>query len=194
MKRLTGKHILLLLLYSNGSMDDYNEPIEGRTRIVKMMFLFDKEIKKEFIKDSSIDLIEFPDFTPWKYGPFSKQIYDDIEFFINNEYIISELIVNDSSEIEGLEYFNWLDDFLVTDENEIISDIYRQERFSLTKLGMNYVEGHIYNDLTENQKEIVKVFKLKINTASLNAILRYTYMKYPEFTTKSEIKGSILGQ
>jgi hypothetical protein len=42
MLKLSGKHILLLLLYSPGNSDHPNEPLVGRTRIIKMLFLFDK--------------------------------------------------------------------------------------------------------------------------------------------------------
>ena len=39
------KDILLLLLYSPGVTEKYNEPIKGRTRILKMLFIFFKNNK-----------------------------------------------------------------------------------------------------------------------------------------------------
>ncbi|MGE5342836.1 MAG: hypothetical protein ACM3SY_15290 [Candidatus Omnitrophota bacterium] len=193
MLELTGKHILLLLLYSPGKTTDINEPILGRTRIIKMMFLFDKEIRKNFLKDSHAELISFPEFFPWHYGPFSKDVYNDIDFFINNGFIEDIYLDSEKTEIELDEDENWSEDYLFEDEEEMLSDFRNQEYLKLTEKGIKFVEEKIYNHLTDNDKMIIIRFKESINNASLEAILRYTYIKYPEETEKSKIKERFLG-
>ena len=42
------KDILLLLLYSPGKTGKFNEPIVGKTRLIKMLFLFKKEALSHF--------------------------------------------------------------------------------------------------------------------------------------------------
>ena len=43
-----------------------------------MMFLFDKEIYNKFFKDKVIDM---PCFDSYLFGPFSKELFDDLKFF-----------------------------------------------------------------------------------------------------------------
>lgn len=193
MPKFTGKHILLLLLYSPGKSDLTNEPIVGRTRIIKMLFLFDKEIKKDFLKDTNIELISFPVFFEWYYGPFSKDVFDDLEFFINNDFI-DNTPVNDyeMADAELSEFQNWADDLLYNEETGPSSNLPYQECFRLTERGIAFIEGNILKALSENQKKAIQLFKKNINESSLSAILRYTYMKYPEYISKSLIKDRIM--
>lgn len=191
--KLNGKHILLLLLYSPGKSNEINEPIAGKTRIIKMMFLFKEQIKKDFIKDSNIELISFPEFFPWNYGPFSKDVYNDIEFFINNGFIEDTQLRKEMSEIEQDEYENWAEDYLFENEKELLTNIQNEESFRLSQRGIDFVAQKLYNHLSANQKEILRNFKKSINESSLDAILRYTYLKFPEYTTKSKIKEKVVG-
>jgi len=187
--KLSGKHILLLLLYSPGETPNYNEPIIGRTRIMKMMFLFDKKVKKEILKDSNIELISFPEFFAWNYGPFSKDVFNDLEFFINNGFIEGNPLQVERSEIELSEYENWMEDYVFNGEDELLLNIEAQECFQLTENGKKFVAEKIYEKLSENQRNIIIIFKKSINKATLNAILRYVYLDYPDYTRKSKIKG-----
>lgn len=187
--KISGKHILLMLIYSSGKSSKNNEPIDGRTRIIKMMFLFREEIKKDFLKDKNVELISFPEFFPWKYGPFSKDVYNDIEFFINNEFIASKILDTEMRGYEIEEYLNWIEDYAFEDEKELLNNIQNEERYFLTAKGEEYINTKFIINITENQKDIVSKFKQRINRASLDAILRYTYLKYPEYTKKSKING-----
>lgn len=60
---------ILLLLLEGGRKRRYNEPVVGRTRLVKLLFLL-----KEAFKVRSIPY----QFTPYYYGPFSTEIYRDL--------------------------------------------------------------------------------------------------------------------
>ena len=87
-KEMSSKDLLLSFLYSPGVSEEYNEAITGRTKLTKMMFLFEKQIYKQFFKDS-ID-IDLPDFEPYYFGPFSKQLFEDLSFFESIGMIVSE--------------------------------------------------------------------------------------------------------
>lgn len=191
-KKFSGKHILLLLLYSPGKKDHMNEPVVGRTRMIKMMFLFQKEISEDFFEDTDVELVSFPEFYAWHYGPFSKDVYNDIEFFINNNFIKSESLNSKMDRAEFEEYENWVEDYALEDESTILSTIRNEERFKLTKNGISFVEEKILPQLTKNQREILAEFKERINTADLKTIMRYTYLNYSEFTEESKIKEQIL--
>lgn len=66
--KLTGKRLLLLLLYSSTKKKEANVPIVGRTRLMKMVFLFEKELLDEFEKNRTFEEIALPEFFAWKYG------------------------------------------------------------------------------------------------------------------------------
>jgi len=192
--KLNSKKLFLLLLYSPGITENLNEPIRGRTRIVKAMFLFEEEIKKKFIKNSNIEDIEMPDFYAWDYGPFSKEVYNDIEFFINNGFIENQFLQDELSIFEFNEFLNWADDYMFDDEKGFLLNYDKEEEFRLTDTGIKYIQKTaLFESLTTNQKKILKDFKETINKASLEAILRYVYLKYPEYTKKSKIKDRIIG-
>ena len=84
------KDILLLLLYSAGVTNQINEPIKGRTRILKMLFIFKEEVLKYFKKNTGINDENFYEYFPWNFGPFSSQVYDDITFFLLRGFIITK--------------------------------------------------------------------------------------------------------
>lgn len=194
MLKLSGKHIFLLLLYSPGKTSKFNEPLFGRIRVMKMMFLFDKEIKKKFLKDLDIEIVSFPEFFSWHYGPFSKDVYNDIEFFINNGFVDNKYSDKEKTEIELDEFKNWVEDHLFEDEEELLLPYVRNvECFQLTQKGLDFVSEKIYGQLSDNQREIIAKFKEGINKATDQAILRYTYLKYPEYTSKSKIKEKVVG-
>lgn len=83
------------------------------------MFLFNKEIKENFIRNRKTEITSFPEFIPWKYGPFSKDVYADIEFFINNGSIDNSPLDSEMTESEINEFGDWVEDFLFIDEKEL---------------------------------------------------------------------------
>ena len=69
--RLNRMDLLLLLLLADGNKGT-NEPIEGKTRLQKQLFLSQKKLK-----DHKID--KAYSFRPYYYGPYCKEIYSDID-------------------------------------------------------------------------------------------------------------------
>lgn len=51
-------------------------PIEGRTRLVKLVFLLQKKILEELRLGFARDAYRF---RPFNYGPFTEEVYDDFE-------------------------------------------------------------------------------------------------------------------
>lgn len=58
------------------------QPIEGRTRLQKMVFLLQKELEEE---DISLSLNESYEFWAYDYGPFSKELADEIDTLLGEE-------------------------------------------------------------------------------------------------------------
>ena len=171
--KIKAKDILLLLLYLPGKNPEINEPIVGRTRITKMMFLFEKELLKNF---NNISLDSLPEFFAYNYGPFSKELLDDIRFFQAINFIKEDVISDGaSSEEEVGEYvYDIYEDLDLSNEIAIEDVGYPGEtQFYLTDKGIKFVEDKLLSNdqFTDDQLQILKMFKKKINTQSLNQIL-----------------------
>ena len=190
--KLTGKKFILLLLYAPTSGDKINIPIVGRTRLMKIGFLFKEEIVNDFEKDKTFEEIVLPEYFAWKYGPFSGELLNDLEFLVNQNYISTTSggtpIDASIAEAEFGEYDYWVDDM-----DEFRSREYDEESFELTKeKGIPKAE-EIWGILSQNQKKIVSEFKKVLNQASLNRILEYVYKKYKkDYTDKSLIRERYL--
>ena len=177
-EKISSKDLLLAFLYSPGISDEVNEPIIGRTKLMKMMFLFEKEIAKNFF--NNLEDISLPNFEPYYYGPFSRQLFEDLAFFeaigmiVTNETDIP-LPVEDIAEAENVF------------DNEVEEQERYESSYSLSDAGKKYIEENIWNTFLDGQKDILRRFKAQINKISLNGLLRYVYTKYPETTKKSVI-------
>jgi len=176
--KLTGKKFILLLLYSPTTTGGkVNVPIAGRTRLMKMGFLFKEEVLSDFQKDTTFDEIILPEYFAWKYGPFSGELLNDLEFLINQEYIKSRSgsspIPAELDEAEFGEY-----DFWVEDLNQFRVREYEEEVFELTSEKGLLKAKEIWDVLSENQYQYLIEFKKVLNRASLNRILEYVYKKY----------------
>ena len=75
--KLNAADYLLFLLDT-----DERTPINGAIRLMKMMFLFNQEIMPVISKKGA-NVGELPQFFAYDFGPFSKDIYEQIEFFEN---------------------------------------------------------------------------------------------------------------
>jgi uncharacterized protein len=181
------KDILLVLLYSKGITKQLNEPIIGRTRLVKMVFLFQKEIYPLFKKNIPLVEQNFYEFFPWNFGPFSKQVYDDLTFFKLRGFIRSTESKEEGLPEAAAEWNKWMSGLDLDEINE-----YSEEELTLTPYGENYTKG-LYDLISDEQKEILTRFKKNLSNAPLRAILKYVYEKYPEQTDKSQILDDILG-
>ncbi len=175
--KLTGKKFILMLLYAPTTEDKINVAISGRTRLMKMGFLFKEEILSDFQKDKTFEAIALPEYFAWKYGPFSSELLNDLEFLVNQEYIQARSgkapITAEIAEATFGEYDFWVDDM-----DEFRSREYDEEVFELTKEKGIPKGKEIWGELSKNQKKMVSEFKKVLNRASLNRILEYVYKKY----------------
>jgi len=178
-----------LLLYSPGTSNNVNEPISGRTRIIKMLYLFKEEALMLFKSGTKVDSSNFYEFFPWHFGPFSKQVYDDINFFIMRRFIKETDSTEEVLPESAAEWEHWLS--ASSSEDYSIKD-YSEETYQLDTRGVEYA-SNLYGLLSKNQKELLRSFKHKLNEAPLRSILQYVYKTYPDQIDRSIIREEILG-
>lgn len=185
----SSKDILMLLLYAGGSSGKFCEPVEGQTRLMKMVFLFKKELANKL--DKIIDHAALPSFEAYDFGPFSSEVYSDLEFLVNNKFVV---VTSDekggTSENKELEYWR----ATLGSQDEAPSE-YVGRSFALTDLGRDFVQEVLLDDagITPSQLAILAEFKKRCVEAPLRALLKYVYTRYESMTTKSKIKEDILG-
>jgi hypothetical protein len=185
------RDILLLLLYSPGVHDAPNEPIVGRTRLVKMLFLFKEELLDEFRRGTEITEEKFYEFFPWSYGPFSSQVYDDLNFFILRGFIQTSETTEDTLPESLAEWDLWLSGSSGSTDSNLVD--YGEAEFFLTPAkGLPFAKD-LYARLNTQQRQTLLQFKKHMARTPLRSILKYVYEKYPDQIDKSEIREQVLG-
>jgi uncharacterized protein YwgA len=182
------KDLLLLFLYAKGRTGQQCEPIVGKTRLVKMVFLFEKEILRKFNLDAQIDENAMPEFEGHNFGPFSAKIYEDLEFLVDMGMVdVAGSGEEELLEDEKQEYEYW-------QATAGGKERPFQEIFSLTDLGKEFVETRLITKLTKEHWKVLDEFKKRCTSAPLKALLKYVYTRYPEMTKKSSIRNEVLGR
>jgi len=192
-EKMTGRDILLALLYAPGVTGKANEPIRGRTRLMKLLFIFNQELYRKFKFDEHVSPDDLPQFGPWRYGPFSREVFDTMEFFTRIGFV--ELM--DAGEEEPAaesaeEYGRWLDDTALDEEDQSQLTEFSEQTFRLSQKGVMFVETELWPALSTNQQSMLSEYKARFNSSPLYAILNYVYRKYPDMTARSEIRDRYL--
>ena len=181
------KDLLLLFLYTPGVTNGINEPIVGRTRL--MAFLFEKELKADFLKNNDAQIFEF---IPYLFGPYDKKVIQNLNFFIDANFILEQdtaIIVSGAEKIENRKYETEeiYDD--LWEELEIVSqeaELY-EKKYLLSEKGVRYSKEKIWDLLGEYQKSLMLKFKTQIVKIPLDDLLSYVYKSYPDYTENSTI-------
>lgn len=187
--KLTGADALLLLLFL-----DNQKPIDGAIRLTKMMFLFEYEIAP-ILKNNGVELDNLPEFFAYNYGPFSKDIYEQLELFSNINFI---RIKNLKAKEELVEVDDWQEqpfenETIESDKDDELNEDGKYYQYVLENLGTSFVKEKILPNVSDNIIKFLTDFKRKIVSLSPKAILKYVYTNYPDYTKNSVIKDEVLG-
>jgi len=163
-EKIKATELLLLLLYV-----DKKSPIYTHTKFQKMVFLFEKEIKKKYFDHLEKNLF---DFRPYHYGPYSNRLKKDLDFL--NSYGFIEILNYDIETNNNLE-----------EEEEENKNYFE---YKITPLGTNYVEQKVIHKLNYIQIEALEKLKRGINNITQDKLLSYVYRNYPDMTVNSKIR------
>lgn len=185
-KKILGADYLLLLLYLNDK-----EPIKGSVRLIKMMFLFKEQIEP-VLKKKGLESDKLPDFMAYNYGPFSKDVYEQVELFSGIGFIqMKDLNASEEmSEVDDVVESEFLDECYESD-SELKNDNNFWE-YSILEKGCGFVESNLLSEITNEQLDILEKFKKKVTDMSIKQLLYYVYTTYPDYTEKSLIKDEVL--
>lgn len=194
MTHITRRDLILLLL---GVGDKEAGRLGGITRLQKLIYLLQRE--EGFQPDG-----EGFEFEPYKAGPYSARVYDDLEFLENIGLIKSEVtdVATDSEaaeieEIDQLEFDDLFEDKRGNGNGGASGpppDAYEERQFALTADGLEKFKVLSENESFRPASDAVRRIKSRFGTHSLDDLLYYVYSKYPEMTTESEIKEKVLAR
>ncbi|MGA7218541.1 MAG: hypothetical protein WBX38_09510 [Candidatus Sulfotelmatobacter sp.] len=171
-KQLDKEDILLLLLSAMAG-SGAKEKVSSITRIEKMMFLLQRETAFSGLVAGKFS------FKPWKFGPFSQEIYEDLDLLSSLE------LVN----VEERELASYVD---YTEEDDLIGVEQEDEPvvekvFSLTDRGKRVAEK-LRTLLSDSDWLEVLHLKKRFEGVPLTRLIQYVYQKYPETTEKSVLE------
>lgn len=146
------KLLPLALMYAENQ-----QPIEGRTRLQKMVFLLQKELEN---RGKTGVVGEQYDFVPYDYGPFSKDLYADLD--------------------------DMLDDHFVNDEEKLLQSGNVKYIYEIQDQGEDLVESQSEQwDEVEEIIQVAREIKDEYNDLLLSNLIEYVYSEYPGYAEKS---------
>lgn len=198
---------LMLLLSAKGATGRKNEPVEGRTRLVKLLFLLDKEYDA-FRRVAKLE------FEAYAFGPYDAKIYDDLAFMENMGWIrgsamsqpesAANLTFQELVHDRGLaeDSYTFLErpelyeadlsfEYLMSGVSEEVPQRYEARKYVLSPKGEEAATSAVQafgdnSELSKLRSEIEEV-KRRFNGMPLSDLLRFVYKKYPESATDSTI-------
>lgn len=179
------KHVLLLMLGSAGSTGSQNEPLIGKTRLQKLLFLAAQHLKGESLAR----------FEAYDYGPYDEGIEPDLEFLASEGLVersgsTGEWRRKDTDKDLGAEILAWVRSRPDRPKDD-------EESYRLTQMGMEWVRRFLESpafgsaEAKERLAREVQTLKAKYGRVPLSDLVDYVYAEYPEFTKGSKIRHQV---
>jgi uncharacterized protein YwgA len=147
------KLIPMALMYAGDE-----EPIEGRTRLQKMVFLVQQRIESD--KNTPLESDNY-EFIPYDYGPFSKELYDDLDTLVDMRMVEDREEELDSGKVKY--------DYEIQPAGE---------KFIQTQLSS---ESEAAQEIMETARDI----KSEYNDMLLSDLIDDVYSRFPEYAEES---------
>jgi uncharacterized protein YwgA len=181
------------MLISVGGNDQLDQSLGGVTRLTKYLFLLEKEGGVQAEGDAFR-------FEPYKAGPFSAKLYDDLEFLENlgllESRVTGSATEEEAAEVERLNiddlFHDPATDTETSQSGDVYADAFEEREFSLTEEGMNHIQKLTADPEYRPVVDAVRRVKSRFANHSLSDLLRYVYNKYPEMATESEIRDKVM--
>jgi len=145
------KLLPLALMYAGDG-----EPIEGRTRLQKLVFLMQKRLEEAGEDPLQSDDYEF---VPYDYGPFSKELYDDLD-----ETIARGMV-------EGR-------------EEDLGKDKVKYD-YEIQDYGEKWVRDQLSKEEARRILELAEEIKDEYGDVYLSDLIDEVYSRYPEYAENS---------
>lgn len=199
------RELILLLFLVPGSKAIPSEPIAGVTRLQKLLYLLEREYG---IRKLSRNYFTFE---PYKFGPYTSQLYDDLAFLENLGFVKSggqplsatlpasqgislpplTGLDSHSASRADMEEAGASYEYLLEGDQEVAQEEDLQERvFHLTPKG-EAAANTVLTQLSVGERDTLTSklgeAKRRFGGLTLRQLLSYVYREYPESAVQSEI-------
>lgn len=187
-KKLKKGDLLLLLLYV-----DNCSPIRGRTRLQKMVFVFEEEIYEKYGFNRKLE--EKFEFKSYNYGPFSNKLFELMDFFVNIDMVESIDCKDNMEDAFGSTISDM--DIVLDDLDKAMPEYdtdnlsFGEVEYRIKEKGRKYTKEKLIIFLDNNQIKALTKLKTSFNKSSLDQILKYVYTKYPDMAEDSLIREKV---
>lgn len=166
---------LVLIILANGSRQDV---FHGVTRLEKLTFLASQELGERTD-------ITAPQFVPFKFGPFSAEVYDALETLQSMRLVeTGDPDVTEAREIQGFAADAGDPDLTRPDE---------PRAFHVTERGRNVATKLLAQLDAAAQTRLIALIA-RYASMPLDQLLKHVYQYYPDFTTMSVIRDRVMGR
>jgi len=172
--------LLLVLLFAPGPKKKECEPIEGITRLQKLIFLLNQGKGP----NSLVKIAKEYEYKAHKMGPYTDSLREDIDALISFglvgterlRYLISDDKDDPDYDVDDPDY-----------KQEEKCKRVESQKFFLTKNGKE-AGKELWHSLSSKDRDALKEFKAFFCSLTLRQLLIFVYDQFPKFTVKSEIK------
>jgi len=173
---LDPEDVILLLLEANQRVLG-RKWLSGITRVEKLIFLLDNETDFEGVG-------RFFPFVAHNFGPFSKEVYEAVDFLAGYELI--EVKEKSFSLYASSDEKRLAAEIADSDESESLVEA-REREFALTDNGRTIARKLREAIKRRRPKDVDQLDKLVQQRAAwpLRQLIRYVYRRYPKMTEKS---------
>ncbi|WP_255170069.1 type II toxin-antitoxin system antitoxin SocA domain-containing protein [Natrononativus amylolyticus] len=140
------------------------------TKVQKLLFLIEQESRffENYEQEVSFN------FAPYKMGPFSENVYEELQFLMQLDAIEAEDISNP------------------TGMDALKADL-TNKKFEITPKGEKIASQLVEILEPEHRNELEDMIQ-EYNKMTLQDLLRYVYQEYPDFATESKIKQDLFAE
>ncbi len=161
--------LLLLILLAPGRAGETG--VRGITRLEKITFLVEKELDLSFLEGEHFE------FEPLHFGPFSRAIYDSLDFLMSCDLV-------DVTEVELAGHVGAYEESSLVELDEQQPIVER--RYDLTGNGTKVAEI-LPKEVPAQAWESLRHLKASSAAIPLAQLIRNVYRKYPKFAERSEL-------
>jgi len=175
--------LLLVLLFAPSHNRKGCEPIEGITRLQKLIFLLNQGKGP----NSLVEIAKEYDYKADKMGPYTHSLREDLDALISLglvgterlRYLISDDKDDPDYDVDDPDY-----------KQKVKRKRVESQKFFLTKNGKE-AGAELWGNLSSKDRDALKDFKAFFCSLTLRQLLIFVYDQYPEFAVKSEIKKQL---
>ena len=148
----------------------FAERVRGVTKLQKLLFLIEQET--EFFKQYEDD-VAF-NFAPYKMGPFSDEVYSEIEFLLQLSAIESEPMEKPAGTGQA-------------------NSLLENKEFQITSKGEK-IAAQLVEVLEPEYVRELESLITRYNSMDLKQLLQHVYSEYPEYAVNSEIQDDVFSE